>query len=591
MGNAIFQVNLSGVLKVLSDSLYSNWEVFIRELLQNANDAILARKLKEDFEASIHVDFFETAQSKVLILKDNGIGLTSEEMVEFLSKIGSSSKRDTADLFNREQQSFIGQFGIGLLSCFMVSDTIEVLSTSIANTKTMKWIGKADGTYSMEESSHNDRVGTTVKLEIKSDIALDPDKMVALLHKYGDYLPVNLSYSYNAGKESFFNKEFPWLKKDSLGNDALLLGNKTFNERFTHFFSIQDEDGSTRGIAYILPRATHTATQSKHVLYIKKMFISSDCDEILPAWAFFVKAIVNSDNLATTASRESVYHNDTLERVKASLGKSIIQHLVQLSKNDPDSLKEIILIHGQALKALALEDDAFFEFISDWFIFPTTEGVLSFAEIKALSDKILFVSDIDEYRQIAPVARANNQLVINAGYIYDTPILQKLMIADKFDRLTLIDPEYFGNILNDLDVELYDDLRARIEAMQVVLMEFDVELDVKAFEPKNLPAMFYMSQDDVQKRDFENIQSESDDLWAGVSDAVLDFETGFRSKLFLNYSNEIVQKLLNTDSSKKIDPYVQMIYFNALMMGHYPISNKELARMNENILFLINNNL
>ncbi|HTF82159.1 MAG TPA: hypothetical protein VL947_10550, partial [Cytophagales bacterium] len=155
----------------------------------------------------------------------------------------------------------------------------------------------------------------------------------------------------------------------------------------------------------------------------------------------------------------------------------------------------------------------------------------------------------------------------------------------------LIDPEYFGNILSDLDVELYDTLRARIEAMQVVLIEFDVELDVKVFEPKHLPAMFYMSQEDVQKRDFENIQNESGDLWAGIADAVLDFEPGFRSKLFLNYNNEIVQKLLNTTSGKPIEPYVQMIYFNALLMGHYPISHKELDRMNENILFLINNNL
>lgn len=592
MENSIFQVNLSGVLKVLSDSLYSNWEVFLRELLQNANDAIIARRAKGDFEPFIHIDFFDTEKSKVLILRDNGIGLTADEMVEFLSKIGSSSKRSATELFNREDQSFIGQFGIGLLSCFMVSDVIEVHSTSYQSQQTMKWLGKADGTYGIEEVPYNEQVGTVVKLEIKQDIALNHEKVVFLLHKYADYLPVKVNYAHNAGDETIFNKEFPWLlKSNTVGSEALNLGNRTFGERFLHFFPIQDDAGKTKGLAYVLPRPTHTASESKHVLFIKRMFISNDCGDILPKWAFFVKAIVNSENLSTTASREDVYHNETLEEVRNGLGKSIKDHLYTLSQNDPNTLNDIIAIHGHAFKALALEDEAFMSFISDWFIFPTSEGNFSWAQIKARPGKILFVSDIDEFRQIAPVARANNQLIINAGYIYDTPILERLRQADKKGRITLIDPEYFGNILKDLDVEVYDELRTRIDALQAVLIEFDVELDVKVFEPAHLPALFYMSQENIQQRDFESIKNESDDLWAGVTDAVFDFQPGFKSKLFLNYSNEIVQKLLSVHTTKALDPYIQMIYFNALLMGHYPVSHKELDRMNENILFLINNNL
>ena len=131
MKPSIFQVNLSGVLKVLSDSLYSSWEVFLRELIQNANDALTARKLLGDnFTPSIDIEFFDNEKEKVFILKDNGIGLTEAEMNEFLSRIGSSSKSSAADLINDSDDSFIGQFGIGLLSCFMVSDNIEVTSTS-----------------------------------------------------------------------------------------------------------------------------------------------------------------------------------------------------------------------------------------------------------------------------------------------------------------------------------------------------------------------------------------------------------------------------------------------------------------------------
>ena len=165
-----FQVNLAGILKVLSDSLYSSWEVFLRELLQNSNDAIVARQAIEQFSPSIQVNYFENANERVVLVKDNGIGLTPDEMAEFLSKIGSSSKRNYTDLFDREQQSFIGQFGIGLLSCFMVSDKIRVESTSVQAKQTTVWEGNINGTYRIEAAEYNEEVGTKVRLVIREDI-------------------------------------------------------------------------------------------------------------------------------------------------------------------------------------------------------------------------------------------------------------------------------------------------------------------------------------------------------------------------------------------------------------------------------------
>ena len=127
MSTSLFQVDLSGVLKVLSDSLYSSYQVFIRELLQNSVDAIQARKnLNHEFTGKITVSYFDKGDEKTLIVEDNGVGLTLDEVDEFLSKIGSSSKRNQK--VNRD--SFIGQFGIGLLSCFMVSEEVVVISHS-----------------------------------------------------------------------------------------------------------------------------------------------------------------------------------------------------------------------------------------------------------------------------------------------------------------------------------------------------------------------------------------------------------------------------------------------------------------------------
>jgi molecular chaperone HtpG len=590
MKPSIFQVNLAGILKVLSDSLYSSWEVFVRELLQNANDAMVARHGQEDFEPLIQVSFFENADGRVLVVKDNGIGLKAEEMAQFLSKIGASSKSNVRDLFDREQQGFIGQFGIGLLSCFMVSDEIRVESTSLHEQKTTVWKGRIDGTYQIEEAEYNEQVGTHVRLHLKNDIELDDEKLQFLLDQYGSYLTPPIAYTYNLGEPIYFEKEFPWLSPE-VGNKAVRVGKAFFEEKFTQFFPISDADGTTKGIAYILPRPTHMGAVSQHAVYVKRMFVSKKTDKVLPPWAFFVKAVLNSDNLSTTASREDIYENDILSRVREELGDSIKTYLRRLGQEYPEELIEIIRIHGIALKSLALADDAFFRFIADWLLFPTTMGYMMLRDIRKQYKKVLFIPDEDAFRQISPIAKTNGQLIINGGYIYDTSILRKLKEMEAELIVQEIDGAYFGEVLEDIDIETYDRYRKQVSQMQYCLADYQVQLDLKTFEPNQLPAMLYMSQQSQEVRDFESIKNNADDLWGDISDAMIDFEIGFRAKLYLNYANPMVQKLLLIMDPKALEPYVRMIYFNALMMGHYPMNGQELQDMNSAILNLMEKSL
>lgn len=581
MDKSIFQVNLTGILKILSDSLYSSKDVFIRELIQNAVDAIKFRTLKESFEPSIGVVFYGDNDSKGLVFSDNGIGLTFDEVNEFLSKIGSSSKANLLE----NRNDFIGQFGIGLLSCFMVSDEIVVISKSLKSDETVKWIGYIDGTYKTEITDNQLEVGTKVILKIKEAIEFDFEKLTDLLSTYGAFVGYPIEVEYNGKKKGTITKTFPWVQNN---NDSILYhGQEFFGEVFTNYFLIETSDKKNKGIAYIIPHALHHGTTQSNRIYIKNMFITDKADALVPEWAFFVRVVLNSESLSPTASREEIYDNEELQRVKEALGKGIKNYLISLSTNNPKALETIIRHHNVALKSLCLNDKSFLKFIFKWFKFETNHGDLSLDEIRNQNHEILYISSIDGYRQLLPIATSSNVMLVNSGYIYDVEVLNSIAKFDKERVYQEITVEYFGNILKDLELDEYQQFEDKIDALQFLLKDYKCMVEVKRFQPNTIPALFYMDKEQVSGKDIENIKEASDDFWASLSENVFHTQE-FESKLYLNIENQVVQKLLDgvDVSSEKI--ILEMLYVNSLMMGHYPISSKELQMMNQNIITIIN---
>src|SRR5215471_4489570 len=189
-----FQVDLRGLVDLLSQHLYSSPRVYVRELLQNAVDATTARRqLDPDAPAAIRI----TARDGTLSIEDHGIGLTRDEAHQFLATIGGSSKRDDLEGARRE---FLGQFGIGLLACFTVADRIRVVTRSARDpdAPTIEWLATADGTYGVRvlDEAHSRLVaGTTVTLTPRpgSERWFAPDLVADLAREYGAFLPYAVS--------------------------------------------------------------------------------------------------------------------------------------------------------------------------------------------------------------------------------------------------------------------------------------------------------------------------------------------------------------------------------------------------------------
>lgn len=299
-----FQVNLSGMINILSNHLYSSPKVFLRELLQNGIDAITARQAYSPagYEGKIHVEVSGTSTGATLLVEDNGIGLDEAEIHEFLAMIGQSSKR--GEDFLSTNTSFIGRFGIGLLSCFMVSDDIVMVTQSAKGGPALEWRGKPDGTYTIRKLEGEHAPGTKVFLRCKegSEAYFEESNLQEGLFHYGALLPYPIQLVSDRNTRLINPLTPPWVKDPQLArkhrDEVLSFGKQVLGESFRDFIPLHTASGRTGGIAFILPHAVNLNAKRNHRVYLKHMLVSEAASNILPDWAFFVKCLIWTDEPA-----------------------------------------------------------------------------------------------------------------------------------------------------------------------------------------------------------------------------------------------------------------------------------------------------
>ena len=291
-----FQVNLSGMINILSNHLYSSPNVYLRELLQNATDAITARgQLEPGFTGNVTVEISGSGSQMTMTVEDNGVGLTEEDIHQFLAMIGHSSK--VGQDFIAKETSFIGRFGIGLLSCFMVSDEIVVLTQSVKGGPSMEWRGKPDGTYTIRQLSTKLSPGTKIYLRCKPDSEpyYEPQMVEDLLFYYGALLPYPVRLHANGDAKTINESRPDWIMQPELARgrrrEVLAFGEKLLGEPMQDFIPLQTANGRTGGIAFILPHSVNLNTRRSHKVYLKQMLVSDKAENILPEWHFSSNAL------------------------------------------------------------------------------------------------------------------------------------------------------------------------------------------------------------------------------------------------------------------------------------------------------------
>ncbi len=576
--NRTFQVDLRGVVDLLSHHLYASPRVYVRELLQNAVDAITARRVTEPgAPARIEIE----PGREALRVADTGIGLTEDQVHELLATIGRSSKRDELGFARHE---FLGQFGIGLLSCFLVADEIRVV-TRAAGAPTVRWTGYSDGRYRVEPAAdERPQVGTTVTLVPRRDAErwLAEETVVDLARLYGGLLPVEV----RVGQTVVTEGPPPWLGTHR--SNLVEYAQSTLG--FTPFDVVDlavPEAGLT-GVAFVLPAPANPAVRSVHRVYLKRMLLAESAEGLLPDWAFFARCVVDTTELRPTASREALYEDSLLEATREALGDQLRGWLVGLARRDPERLGQFLSIHHLGVKALALHDDEMLRLVEAWWPVETNNGRMTLADFRTRYGLVRYTSTVDEFRQLAAVAAAQDVAVVNGGYTYDSEIIERLPGVDRSILIERLEPSDLTTRFDTLDPGVELGLRPFLSAAQRALDRMGCEVVLRAYDPSTLPAMYLVDRSAMFAEQLRATRERVDETWAGVLDALADPAADQRPQLVLNYRNPLVRRITVLSDPSLVGLAVEALYGQALLLGYHPIRPADAALLNSSFLGLLN---
>ena len=591
-----FQVDLRGVVDLLARHLYSGPRVYVRELLQNAADAVTARRaLDAGVPAQVRIRALDDGGLEVT---DTGIGLTPDEARELLATVGRSSKRDLLGIGRTE---FLGQFGIGLLSAFTVSDRIELESRSAAHVDApgVRWTGRSDGTYELValDRSPDDRVGSTVRLWPRRDMEhwLVPETVAALAAEFGSLLPLDVAVEVpldgadGAVWRRVTEPDLPWRARyatDAAREQALV----RYCERTLGFTPLACIDldvplTGTSGVAFVLPAAVPPGA-GRHRVYLKRMLVGERVDGLLPDWAFYVRCVVDSDGLRPTASREALYDDETLLVTRDALAGQVRDWTVRTLGSSSRLTHELVSTHHLAIRSLALVDDEMLQLAAQVLPFETTDGPQTLAEVAA-EGPVVHTTSVEEYRRVAPIARAQGLLVVNSGYVYDADLLARLSTRAGWDVRPLRARDV-AQVLDQLPPERELALLDVLTTATAAVRDLDVEVVARRFAPDDLPAVLLDDRDDEHRRGVAAAVEAADDLWGGLLAGVTQHAPAPERRLVLNDASPTVRRLLA--GAHRPDVFaagVRSMYVTAMLLAGEPLRGRDAATMTDAMTVLL----
>lgn len=580
-----FQVDLRGVVDLLSHHLYSSPRVYVRELLQNALDAITARRAADPrAPAAVEIAVEIIDGGHTLSVTDTGIGLTRAQVHELLATIGRSSKRDELGFARHE---FLGQFGIGLLSAFLVADEVRVDTLSASGGPAVRWIGRSDGTYRVEDGDR-ESTGTTVTLTARPGCQewFEPSTVTELARLYGSMLPVTVLVQGVAVS----GDGLPWQADDRSGGQRLadLVGHAQDTLGLTPFDVVElavPQAGLT-GVAYVLPVPANPAQQAGHRVYLKRMLLTESAVSLLPDWAFFARCVVDATELRPTASREALYADAQLDLTRQALGEQLKGWLVGLARTDPDRLVRFLDVHHLGVKALALHDDEMLALVERWWPMETNLGPMPLGEVRARHGVIRYTATADEFRQLASVAAAQGIVLVNGGYTYDSEIIERLRCQHSAPSVQRLDPTSLATRFEALDPAAELAIRPFIAVAQRMLEQLGCDVAVRRFEPVSLPVLYLVDRSAHFEAQLRTTRDRVDELWAGVLSA-FDSPVVSRSQLVLNHANPMVRRICALGDPELVELAVRVLYGQSLLLGYHPIRQVDVELINRSFLGLL----
>ena len=586
MGKGKINVSVENIFPLIKKFLYSDQEIFLRELVSNATDALTKinhmssiGKIKGDIE-DLGIEIKVNKKDKTFHIIDNGVGMTAEEVKKYINDIAFSGAEEFLEKYKNEKDDagIIGHFGLGFYSSFMVADKVEIITKSYKNVSAAHWTCDGSPEYSLKKSSKKER-GTEVILHISKDSKdyLEETKITELLNKYNKFMPYPIKFGTkeeNVNKDdkdegsktitvdNIINNTNPaWskppseLKEDDYKNFYKELYPFQFEEPLFHIHLNVDYPFNLTGILYFPKISNDLNIQKDRIqLYQNQVFVTDNVEGIVPEFLALLKGVIDSPDIPLNVSRSYLQSDSSVKKITNYITRKVADKLNSIFKNDRKSLEDkwndikVVIEYGM------LTEDKFYDKAEEFNLFPTVdEKYLTYSELekkikKNQTDKegnliILYAQNKDEQHSYINNAKDKGYEVL----LLDSPIISHLI--QKFEskkekiKFTRVDSDSLENIINKEEnkvSKLSDEEKEKLKPMiEESVSEEKYTVQLEAMDSNSLPFM-------LAKPEFMRRMKEMQQTGGGAMGSFPEMYT-----LIVNTNHELVGKILNTRTENK----------------------------------------
>ncbi|MBE7046327.1 MAG: molecular chaperone HtpG [Ruminococcaceae bacterium] len=518
MNKGQISVHTENLLPIIKKWLYSDKDIFLRELVSNAQDAITKYKklvslgeAKSDDEFKIEV--FVNKSQKTLKIIDNGIGMTEEEVEKYITQVAFSGAEDFAEKYEKakdEEGTIIGHFGLGFYSAFMVSDSVEIETLSYKdNAESVHWQSDGGTEYEIGEGKRQTR-GTEITLHISEDSEefLDEWETRRILEKYCGFLPINI-YLTDEEKEKKEDEEIKpvndtnplWLKNPSECTeeeykDFYRKVFMDFNEPLFWIHLNVDYPFNLKGILYF-PKLNHElqSIEGQIKLYNNQVFIADNIKEVIPEYLMLLKGVIDCPDLPLNVSRSFLQNDGYIAKVSAHITKKVSDKLNGLFKTEREKYEGYWEDINPFVKYGCLRDEKFYDRIKDSLIFKKLDDkYITLKDIEESEQKeIYYVTDQEKQAQYIELLKAEDIEPVLLTQVLDNHFVSLLEYKVQGVKFKRVD-SYISDSLKEeekIDEKLTEKVKASFEG----ILEDGVVFKVESLKSDKIPALFVLSEE------------------------------------------------------------------------------------------------
>lgn len=610
-------VNSKNMFPIIKKWLYSDKDIFLREIVSNGCDAIKKleslqgigeAQLEDGYQPKVIVTI--DSEKKQLIVSDNGIGMTEDEVERYITQIAFSGAEEFLEKYkekSEESAGIIGHFGLGFYSAFMVSDTVEIETLSYKEgAKPVHWVSAGEDSYEIEDGIRTEH-GTTIIMNITEEEQefLQESRIREILHKYCQFMPYEIYLNPHDEERPVYDKDgnieknedgtekkrivkpLPindihplWLKapKDCTDEDYKAFYQKVFMDFNEPLFWIHlnvDYPFNLKGILYFPKQLNRMEVMPGQVkLYSNQVFVADNIKEIIPEFLLLLKGVIDCPDMPLNVSRSFLQNDGEVQKIAQHITKKVSDKLHQIFKNDRPSYEKYWNDISAFIKFGCLKDEKFYDRMKDILLFKTIDGEYKTLEEypKAEGNKIYYVTDENLQAQYISMFKENGLTAAVLTHAIDPHFISLLeyknpeemrflrIDADLGEALKVSQPEAESEDAKKAQEEENNKL---IECVKACLPDEKLEYKVESLKATETPAVILLSEYARRIQDMNKVLGES-------------FAPEGQVTLVLNSENEIVKKIPSlTEENRKL--VCEHIYDLALM-AHKPLSAQQMSK-------------